>query len=354
MFVSRGFSTVMLAAAGLGVALLTGLTPLAAAMGRILPMGGVLAFSTPTDPRSEWTIMLLDVRTRLLYAAGSYNWRIPLPLQWSPDGTRLAFATVSTPSDIYIRDIYAGKTTNLTRSYAEDRYPTWSPDGSRLLFFSNVGGPFEIYSIAPDGTDLTRLTSDEGILPTFSPDGGHILFTATAWRHLHLMNADGSGVRPVTQGPRYDENAVWSPDGQQIAFIGRVSDGAQVGMFIFMMSSACLDDPTCEPTMPFPDFRFQGMPQWSPDSRYLAFVGQTRRDRLDAIYVMDREQGGEPRQLVSDVMYAYVERWPMWSPDSRTIAFARRNQPGLFLVEVATGKIDQLLDIRTVYPVWKP
>jgi Tol biopolymer transport system component len=32
------------------------------------------------------------------------------------------------------------------------------------------------------------------------------------------MNADGSNVRQLTDTPRFDENPVWSPDGNQIAY----------------------------------------------------------------------------------------------------------------------------------------
>jgi Tol biopolymer transport system component len=340
------------AAAALVLALLfMALAPAAVALGQTLPAPGVLAFSTPTDPRSEWAILLLDVRTRVLHQAGRYGWRIALPLEWSPDGSRLAYATVSAPSDIFIHEVYTGRTFNLTRSFADDRYPTWSPDGARLLFFSNQTGLFEIYSIAADGSDLTRLTADEGILPAFSPDGSQIVFTATGHRNLYLMDADGSRPRPITRGLRNDRNASWSPDGQQIAFVG-LPRGQ--GHYIYLMNTACLGQTHCEPVLGYPGFRFQGMPHWSPDGRWLAFVGQTPQDSADALYVIDRQGDNLPRKLADDVFYAYAERWSMWSPDSRYVAFARRQRPGLFMAEVATGQIEQLARLAAVYPVWQP
>src|SRR5690606_20700431 len=106
MFISQRFLSFILPPAVLMFVLFAGLTPLSAAMGRALPKAGVLAFSTPADPRTEWHIILLDVRTRIAHTIGRYGWRIALPLEWSPDGSRLAFATVNTPSDIFIHDIY--------------------------------------------------------------------------------------------------------------------------------------------------------------------------------------------------------------------------------------------------------
>ncbi|MAS36552.1 MAG: hypothetical protein CL610_21285 [Anaerolineaceae bacterium] len=338
--------------AALAAIVFTSLTALAVAAGPVLPAGGVLAFSSPSDPRNEWDIMLLDVRTRVIYRAGSYGWRIALPLEWSPDGSRLAYATVSSQSDIYIYELNTGSTLNLTRSFAGDRYPTWSPDGSRLLFYSDRSGQFEVYGINPDGSDLTRMTTEEAMLPTWSPDGSQIMFTATGRRNLYLMNADGSSLRRITAGPRNDRNAVWSPDGRHVAFVGLTNSGS--GHFIFMIDTACMEAAPCEPYMPYPGFRFQGMPQWSPDGRYVAFVGQTAIDRSDTIFVLDSQQDQAPRKLVDDVFYAYAERWHMWSPDSRFIVYSRRNQPGLYVVDVATGAVDKLSDRISVYPAWQP
>lgn len=350
------FMSLVLGPAIFTLVLFTGLAPLATVIGRVLPSAGVLAYSTPTDPRTEWLIMLMDVRTRIEHRIGWYGWRIPIPMIWSPDGTKLAYATVSQPSDIYIYDLTTGTTTNLTRSFAEDRYPTWSPDSTRLLFFSNPVGQFDIYSVASDGTDLIRLTSGDGILPAISPDGTQILFSRVSQRNLFLMNADGSELRPVTQGPRVDRSPVWSPDGTQAAFVGLMNGTEQNGHFIFMLDMTCTRAPDCDsqPVLMYPGFRFQGMPQWSPNGRYLAFVAQSMQDDVDAIYLMDMTQPTEPRKIASDVYYTYAERWPLWSPDGRYIAYAQRSRPGMYIVDVATGASEKLSDLRAAYPVWQP
>jgi TolB protein len=356
MFMQWRFVSLMLGPAILTLMLFAGLTPLAAAVGRALPSSGVLAYSTPTDPRTEWAIMLMDVRTRIAHRIGWYGWRIPLPMEWSPDGTRLAYATVSQPSDIYIYDLNTGVTTNLTRSFAEDRYPTWSPDGTRLLFFSNALGQYDIYSIELNGTDPVRLTSSEGILPAFSPDGTQILFSGISRRNLFLMNADGSDARRITRGPRMDRNAVWSPDGTRAAFVGIVNGSEHDGHFVFMLDMSCLRVAGCsaQPVLAHPGFRFQGMPQWSPDGRYLAFVAQTLHDDADGIYVLDMTRQAEPRKVANDVYYTYAERWPLWSPDSRYIAYSQRSRPGMYMVDIITGVTEKLSDQRAAYPSWQP
>ena len=56
---------------------------------------------------------------------------------------------------------------------------SWSRDGSRLAIqLDRRDLNTEIYAIAPDGTDLTRLTRDlaADILPAYSPDGSRVAF----------------------------------------------------------------------------------------------------------------------------------------------------------------------------------
>jgi len=50
--------------------------------------------------------------------------------------------------------------TNLTNFWADESTPAWSPLGTKILFASNRDGNFEIYSMNPDGTGPTRLTTN--------------------------------------------------------------------------------------------------------------------------------------------------------------------------------------------------
>ena len=45
---------------------------------------------------------------------------------------------------------------------ASDLWPSWSPDGTKLAFATAVGGNSEIHVMNADGSDPTRLTNDPG------------------------------------------------------------------------------------------------------------------------------------------------------------------------------------------------
>src|SRR5688500_2765246 len=57
----------------------------------------------------------------------------------SPDGERLAFTTADGANfDVWVRDLKRGSNTRVTTHPGEDFEPVWSPDGSRLTFASEV------------------------------------------------------------------------------------------------------------------------------------------------------------------------------------------------------------------------
>ena len=79
--------------------------------------------------------------------------------------------------------------------------PSASPDGQFIAFMSRRDGNWEVYRMAADGSDLTRLTetpANDG-LPVWSPAGSAIAFASNRdgqWA-IWAMNADGSNQRQL-------------------------------------------------------------------------------------------------------------------------------------------------------------
>ncbi len=112
-----------------------------------------------------------------------------------------------------------------------DDHASCTPDGRKIAFSSSrdaAGGAlgpndFDIYTMAPNGSSVRRLTSSPGrdITPAFSPDGAKIAFAserAGGTPHIFVMNADGTGVVQLTSGSDPEAEPAWSPDGTKIAF----------------------------------------------------------------------------------------------------------------------------------------
>jgi Tol biopolymer transport system component len=163
---------------------------------------------------------------------------------WSPDGTRIAFLAASKEGGNEIRIANADGTGEMTVTEGGGSLdlPAWSPDGSRIAYitWAKGEGP-QLYVVNPDRTDVTRLTdlrSDGmgGYSPSWSPDGSTIaieVFEDGNW-NLYLVNADGSGVRPLTDLSGDENRPTWAPDGTRIAFMGSAvasSEGENTGSF---------------------------------------------------------------------------------------------------------------------------
>jgi Tol biopolymer transport system component len=115
-------------------------------------------------------------------------------------------------------------------------------DGDRRIFFASTHAadsacpprpdpskgyvwgldPFDIYTANADGSGLRRLTNygvytAEG---TLSPDGKRIVFTSLKDGDLDIytMNVDGTDMKKLTNTPGYDGGPFFSPDGKSIVY----------------------------------------------------------------------------------------------------------------------------------------
>ncbi|MBI3243782.1 MAG: PD40 domain-containing protein [Chloroflexi bacterium] len=79
---------------------------------------------------------------------------------WSPDSRWIAFLIGDTEPDIAIINVETGETRILAPSPAKDVNPDWSPDGTRIAFASNRSGRDEIFIVSVDGDDLINITPD--------------------------------------------------------------------------------------------------------------------------------------------------------------------------------------------------
>ena len=132
-------------------------------------------------------------------------------IDWSPDGSRIAFHSDRDDNDeIYVMDADGSNQINLTNSSSRDVGPVWSPDGSRIAFTSFPPGTLDAYIYVMDADGSNQINLSGGQEPAWSPDGSHIAFS----RHpgdIYIMNADGSNVANLTDDAALDTAPTWSP-----------------------------------------------------------------------------------------------------------------------------------------------
>ena len=160
-------------------------------------------------------------------------------LQWSPDGTRLAF--VSRRGDHGFIGLYAGKDkplSYLAPSTSRDSSPLWSPDGARIAFVRNQGEggapePISVETPEPWSIWVADAATGAGHMAWASPKtidgsfphvagganlhwaaGDRLVFLSEIdnWPHLYSVSATGGPATLLTPGAFMVEHVVESRD----------------------------------------------------------------------------------------------------------------------------------------------
>jgi Tol biopolymer transport system component len=155
------------------------------------------------------------------------------------------------------------------------------------------------------------------------------------------MDADGSNKRALTTGPGEDARPFMSPDGKTVVFASNRS-----GRFYLYRTDINGAEPV---QITFSDTLKDFRPAFSWDGRYLAFYrhvpGASR-----TIAIM-RFPDGKPTLPVFMKAGEGFFHGAFWSPDGRhVLAHGRRGDippgtppGGLYLIEVATGKVEPIM-----------
>lgn len=116
----------------------------------------------------------------------SLNLRSISDLQFSPDGTRVAFVVMEPPKGerrarhIWIYEKKSGAVRQLTFSAKDESSPRWSPDGKELAFLSNRVDQQQVYVLRMDGGEAAAVTKGKRSVHAFewSPNGKEIAYLA--------------------------------------------------------------------------------------------------------------------------------------------------------------------------------
>ncbi|MEJ2085069.1 MAG: S9 family peptidase [Acidobacteriota bacterium] len=325
----------------------------------------------------------------------------------SPDGDRLVFVRRSTDltanraqTDLWLVATDGSGLRQLTSHEANDSNPRWAADGSKVYFLSSRSGSSQVWKIASDGGEASRVTDlpfDVGNL-VLSSAAGPIAVTIDVfvdcpdlqcsrkrfeelenrqisgrlyeqlfvrhwdtWKdgtrsHLFVVPSEGDGEPiDVTRGRDADvpskpfggtDEIAFTPDGEGIVFTMRDVGATEPWSTDFDLYYAPVDgsrEPDC---LTEDNQAWDTGPIFSPDGKTLAYRAmQVPGYESDRFRIMLREwPEGSTRNLPED--WDLSPSTLLFSPDGKKI-FATagdRGQVSLFSIDVASGRVETIVD----------
>ena len=282
---------------------------------------------------------------------------------WSPDGKQIAYSTeeVADPaarlgiSTLYVVDVAGGTPRKLVDG--DGVQPAWSPAGGRIVYWSNVGGQRDLYTVAAAGGTPVRITNDPAIdwSPVWSPDGKFIYFSSdrgTAMNLWRIAVDESSGAvrgqpEPVTTGVQASSGLPrFSKDGARLVFKSRI---ASVNPVAIPFDPAALRAGT--PVLLDTQNNIRIPSGVSPDGKQLAMYSTGEQQEDLFLGLID----GPLRRVTDDDAR---DRSPVFTPDGRSLVFYsnRDGQWSPWIIGVDGGGLRKIAvtEQGAVYPVVSP
>ncbi|MCH8936246.1 MAG: S9 family peptidase [Gemmatimonadetes bacterium] len=270
------------------------------------------------QPRSNLWIVNYDGSDLQPLTNGNHNYNSP---RWSPDGKRLLYASNEEGStQLYVRWMETGQIAKLTQLTKSPGGLAWSPDGQWIAFSMFVPEqqmPFAELPEKPEGADWAAPAKYiESV--QYRADGQG--FLETGHTHLFVLPGDGGTPRQVTSGPfNHGGSPSWTPDSKALVLSANRHDDWEHDPLNSEVFRISLEDGSIVPLTDRSGPDDNAI--ISPDGRRIAYLGFDDREQgyqVTHLYVMNQDGSGKQmlaRDLDSDVAQ------PKWSADSRGIYF---------------------------------
>jgi Tol biopolymer transport system component len=236
---------------------------------------------------------------------------------WSPVGARLvAVLGPDGATRLTLIDPATGDRTDLGSTEGEVLSMAWSPDGSRIAYATVPPGSGDstrkgsVSMVTVEGGQHVMIADSLGQVPggeegagiAWSPDGTQIAVLAGrggSTGTLYIMEPDGSGRRLFAENVHIEHilgspNIDWSPDGTRLAYATLSEDRAHLQIW-----SAALDG--SDPVSVFDDEahprnKLAGGPVWSPDGARIAFRNDSTGEQ-HRWQVVNADGSGDVREI---------------------------------------------------------
>jgi dipeptidyl aminopeptidase/acylaminoacyl peptidase len=333
-------------------------------MFRSLSVGGFLIIFALTATLSAQEKPASEKSTALTPEA-SLNLRSLSDLQFSPDGSRLAFVVAEPPKGedrprhIWLFDKNTNGVRQFTFSPKAESSPRWSPDGKQLAFLSNrEEDQQQIFLMRVDGGEASVLTKGKRSIQGFewSPDGKQIAFLAPDAKteaeekkekdkddahvvdredkqvRLWILNVASGEARALTPAIWRVSELNWAPAGDRIFVIATdtpASDQLTDRIFAVVVSDGAAKQ-VAAPRGPF------GRIQATPDGKTLGYLGSREDGPEPHDLLLQTVAGGAARNLTGASLDRAIYDYK-WLKDGSVLAVAAVGFHNMFVAYTADG-----------------
>ena len=150
-------------------------------------------------------------------------------------------------------------------------------------------------------------------------------------REIYVMNPDGKNPVNLTNNPAEDFEPVWSPDGDQIAFVSNRENEQGGGQYIYIMNADGSD------VRQLSSDNGSQTPDWSHDGQKIVYINN------DDLYVINADGSGQSVNLTNS---PEKDREPSWSPDGSQIVWSSGSEGyfDIFVMNADGSNVRQLTD----------
>ena len=187
------------------------------------------------------------IAQQITHSPGEESWP-----RFSPDGKEIAFsASYNGNQDLYVMPAGGGVPTRVTYNSFGDRMVEWHPDGKRLLFASKRESGRQSYSqfylVDRAGGNPEKLSIPYGELASFSPDGNSLAYITKITENypfkryrgglssdILLYDMQGNQTENITNSHAIDGKPAWV--GDQLFYLSDAGENMRLNVWLYDMS----------------------------------------------------------------------------------------------------------------------
>ena len=236
----------------------------------------------------------------------------------SPDGRRVAY-TITLRDEpgrpygqLWIMDLATQKSTRIGGDKDRGGWPLWSPDGKWLAFFGKQGDKHGLLLAKPDGSDVTVLVSPEGTNSPLPGTGNDATWSPDSKQIAYISSTPDSRAAEASGDPMVITRYLYKPDAGE--GMTRFNDNQRLHIFLIDLATKQTRQLTSGDTD-------EHSIDWSPDGKELLYLTNPEPNQDEFfnydVYALKLADNSVRRITATE----FIEYDPQWSPDGKRILF---------------------------------